>query len=183
MPSPCRNDAMDERAYAPGFAVDLARKDLSLADLALSPRRSCALSSIDWTTPSPTATATTIWPRQTTNESNPLGTGDSHVRRRPRTIRHRRSDHRRQRGIGAATARLLLEAGAKVAVQARRRDRLEELVDKYGADNVLVVTGDVQKPDSATELISQTVTRFGRLDSIVVNAGLECTGDPRRHRR
>src|ERR1019366_7616154 len=79
-------------------------------------------------------------------------------------------------GIGAATARLLLEAGAKVAVQARRRERLDALVDKFGADNVLVVTGDVQNPDSATELVSQTVNRFGRLDSIVVNAGIGMYG-------
>jgi NADP-dependent 3-hydroxy acid dehydrogenase YdfG len=79
-------------------------------------------------------------------------------------------------GIGAATARLLLEAGAKVAVQARRRERLEELVDKFGADNVLVVTGDVQNPNSATALVSQTVSRFGRLDSIVVNAGIGMYG-------
>jgi NADP-dependent 3-hydroxy acid dehydrogenase YdfG len=79
-------------------------------------------------------------------------------------------------GIGAATARLLLEAGAKVAVQARRRERLDALVDKFGADNVLVVTGDVQNPDSATELVTQTVDRFARLDSIVVNAGIGMYG-------
>jgi NADP-dependent 3-hydroxy acid dehydrogenase YdfG len=79
-------------------------------------------------------------------------------------------------GIGAATARLLLEAGAKVAVQARRRERLEELVDKFDADNVLIVTGDVQNPDSANELVTQTVNRFGRLDSIVVNAGIGMYG-------
>jgi NADP-dependent 3-hydroxy acid dehydrogenase YdfG len=79
-------------------------------------------------------------------------------------------------GIGAATARLLLEAGAKVAVQARRRERLDALVDKFGADNVLVVAGDVQNPDSATDLVSQTVNRFGRLDSIVVNAGIGMYG-------
>jgi NADP-dependent 3-hydroxy acid dehydrogenase YdfG len=75
-------------------------------------------------------------------------------------------------GIGAATARLLLEAGAKVAVQARRRERLDALVDTFGADNVLIVTGDVQDPASATDLVTQTVNRFGRLDSIVINAGI-----------
>ena len=44
-------------------------------------------------------------------------------------------------GIGAATAQLLLDAGAKVAIQARRRDRLDAFASKFGADNVLVVTG------------------------------------------
>ena len=57
-------------------------------------------------------------------------------------------------GIGAATAQLLLDAGAKAAIQARRRDRLDALASKFGADNVLVVTGDVQNPDSATELVN-----------------------------
>lgn len=79
-------------------------------------------------------------------------------------------------GIGAATAQLLLDAGAKAAIQARRRDRLDALASKFGADNVLVVTGDVQNPDSATELVNQTVDRFGRLDSIVVNAGIGMYG-------
>jgi NADP-dependent 3-hydroxy acid dehydrogenase YdfG len=75
-------------------------------------------------------------------------------------------------GIGAATARLLVEAGAKVAVQARRRERLDRLVDKLGADNVLVVTGDVRDPRSATELVGGAVAHFGHVDSIVVNAGI-----------
>jgi len=60
-------------------------------------------------------------------------------------------------GIGAATARLLLEAGAKVAVQARRRERLDALADEFGADDVLVVTGDVQNPRSANELVTRAV--------------------------
>ncbi|CAN5473241.1 SDR family NAD(P)-dependent oxidoreductase [soil metagenome] len=79
-------------------------------------------------------------------------------------------------GIGGASARLLLEAGAKVAVQARRRERLDALATEFGADRVLVVTGDVQDPASATELVGQAVAHFGRLDSIVVNAGIGMYG-------
>jgi NADP-dependent 3-hydroxy acid dehydrogenase YdfG len=79
-------------------------------------------------------------------------------------------------GIGAASARLLLEAGAKVAVQARHRDRLDALATKFGAENVLVVAGDVQDPASATDLVGQAVERFGALDSIVVNAGIGIYG-------
>ncbi len=60
-------------------------------------------------------------------------------------------------GIGAATARLLLEAGAK----ARRRERLDALADEFGADDVLVVTGDVQSPDSATELVTPSNASAG----------------------
>ncbi len=79
-------------------------------------------------------------------------------------------------GIGAATARLLLEAGAKVAVQARRRDRLDALAAEFGLDRVLVVTGDVREPASATDLVGRAVEQFGRFDSIVVNAGIGMYG-------
>ena len=79
-------------------------------------------------------------------------------------------------GIGAASARQLLEAGAKVVVQARRRERLDALVSEFGADNALVVVGDVQNPASATDLVGQAVERFGRLDSIVANAGIGMYG-------
>lgn len=79
-------------------------------------------------------------------------------------------------GIGAASARQLLEAGAKVVVQARRRERLDALVSEFGADNALVVVGDVQDPASATDLVGQAVQRFGRLDSIVANAGIGMYG-------
>lgn len=75
-------------------------------------------------------------------------------------------------GIGAATARLLVEAGAKIAVQARRAQRIADLCNELGEGNVLTVPGDVRDPVSANELVSGAVTRFGRLDSIVVNAGI-----------
>lgn len=79
-------------------------------------------------------------------------------------------------GIGAATARLLVEAGALVAVQARRADRLATLVDELGQKNALSVPGDVTQPSSAEELINAAVAQFGRLDSIVVNAGIGIYG-------
>lgn len=79
-------------------------------------------------------------------------------------------------GIGAASARHLLGAGAKVVVQARRRERLDALVSEFGEDSALVVVGDVQDPASATDLVGQAVERFGRLDSIVANAGIGMYG-------
>lgn len=79
-------------------------------------------------------------------------------------------------GIGAASARLLLEAGAKVVVQARRRERLDALAKEFGADRVHVVVGDVQDPASATDLVGAAVDSFGRLDSMVANAGIGIYG-------
>ena len=79
-------------------------------------------------------------------------------------------------GIGAATARLLLEAGARVAVQARHRERLDELVNAFGTEKVLVVVGDVQEPASASDLADHAVQHFGQLDSVVINAGIGMYG-------
>jgi 3-oxoacyl-[acyl-carrier protein] reductase len=79
-------------------------------------------------------------------------------------------------GIGAATARLLVEAGARVAVQARREKRLAELVDELGSDNVVAVPGDVRDPAHAHALVEGAVKAFGRLDSVVVNAGIGAYG-------
>lgn len=79
-------------------------------------------------------------------------------------------------GIGAATARLLVEAGARVAVQARRKERLQQLVDELGHDQVVAVPGDVRDPGSARALVQGAVDAFGRLDSIVVNAGIGAYG-------
>jgi NADP-dependent 3-hydroxy acid dehydrogenase YdfG len=75
-------------------------------------------------------------------------------------------------GIGAATARLLVAAGARVAVQARRKERLASLVEELGEASVVAVPGDAQDPASADELVQAAVESFGALDSIVVNAGL-----------
>lgn len=75
-------------------------------------------------------------------------------------------------GIGRATTRLLVEAGARVAVQARRKDRLAELVDELGEKNVVAVEGDVTDPCAAEELVAAAVEQFGALDSVVVNAGI-----------
>lgn len=80
-------------------------------------------------------------------------------------------------GIGAATAKLLVEAGARVAAQARRTERLKALADELGGEeSVIAVPGDVQDPHSAGALVTQAVDRFGRLDSIVANAGLGMYG-------
>jgi NADP-dependent 3-hydroxy acid dehydrogenase YdfG len=75
-------------------------------------------------------------------------------------------------GIGRATARLLVEAGAVVVLGARRLDRLTELVDELGADHALAVQLDVTDPDQNREFITTAVTTFGKLDSVIANAGV-----------
>ncbi len=79
-------------------------------------------------------------------------------------------------GIGLASARMLVEGGARVAVQARRSERLDQLVDELGSDKVVSIPGDVADPAAARALVAGAVQRFGRLDSIVVSAGIGAYG-------
>jgi NADP-dependent 3-hydroxy acid dehydrogenase YdfG len=79
-------------------------------------------------------------------------------------------------GIGAATARLLGEAGARVVLGARRVDRLHALVSQIGEDRALAVQLDVRSPGQCRAFVEQAVSRFGRLDSLVANAGIGIYG-------
>lgn len=78
-------------------------------------------------------------------------------------------------GIGAATARALAAEGASVVLGARRRERLAELADELG-DAAAVVEMDVRDPAASTDLVETAIARFGRLDAIVVNAGIGMYG-------
>jgi 3-hydroxy acid dehydrogenase / malonic semialdehyde reductase len=74
-------------------------------------------------------------------------------------------------GIGAATARALADAGARLALGARRVERLEELVEELGGDHFFEPL-DVTDPASCKEFVSRMASRLGRLDILVNNAGL-----------
>jgi 3-oxoacyl-[acyl-carrier protein] reductase len=79
-------------------------------------------------------------------------------------------------GIGDAAARLLVEEGAKVVVGARRAERLTALEEQLGSDNLAPVVMDVRSPDDNRRLVKTAVERFGRLDTIVPNAGIGLYG-------
>jgi NADP-dependent 3-hydroxy acid dehydrogenase YdfG len=79
-------------------------------------------------------------------------------------------------GIGAATARALVAAGARVVLGARRRERLDDLVAELGEENAVAVAMDVRKPADAELLADAAVQRFGRLDCLVANAGIGMYG-------
>ena len=79
-------------------------------------------------------------------------------------------------GIGAAATRLLVEAGANVAVGGRRQERLDELVAELGDDRVVGVVCDVRNPDDNAALVAAALDTWGRLDSVVPNAGIGMYG-------
>lgn len=78
-------------------------------------------------------------------------------------------------GIGRATALALSTAGARVAVGARRVDRLESLVDAAPGEAIALQL-DVTDPASVERAVGETIERFGRLDALVNNAGLMQSG-------
>ncbi|MCE7795442.1 SDR family NAD(P)-dependent oxidoreductase [Sphingobium sufflavum] len=81
-------------------------------------------------------------------------------------------------GIGEGIALSLAEAGATVAVSARRADRLEQLVAKIEAagGKALALPGDMVDEAVATVTVEQTIAQFGQLDILVNSAGIMQVG-------
>jgi NAD(P)-dependent dehydrogenase (short-subunit alcohol dehydrogenase family) len=73
-------------------------------------------------------------------------------------------------GIGRALAVELSEAGARLALAARRESRLEALNRSLGGEHLCVQT-DVSDAEQCAHLIDQVLARFGRIDTLVCNAG------------
>ncbi|MFI7108353.1 SDR family oxidoreductase [Nonomuraea sp. NPDC050227] len=83
-------------------------------------------------------------------------------------------------GIGAATARLLLGRGHRVAVTGRDPGRLRGFLDDAGhADRVLGLVADASDWDSTNTAVTSAVARFGSLDAAIANAAHRRTRNPR----
>jgi NADP-dependent 3-hydroxy acid dehydrogenase YdfG len=77
-------------------------------------------------------------------------------------------------GLGAASARHLADAGAKVVIAARRKKQLDNLakeLNQKGAE-VLAIETDVTSSDQVKVLVDAAVQKFGRIDVMINNAGL-----------
>jgi NADP-dependent 3-hydroxy acid dehydrogenase YdfG len=81
-------------------------------------------------------------------------------------------------GIGEATARALAAQGAKVAVAARRLERLERLAAEIGGEGhtALAIEADVTDSEQAIAMVGRTVDELGGLDVVVNNAGVMLLG-------
>ncbi|KOU77781.1 dehydrogenase [Streptomyces sp. MMG1533] len=76
-------------------------------------------------------------------------------------------------GIGAATVRLLQASGHDVVISGRRPEPLHRIAQETGA---LACPADTVDPDAVLRLVETAVARFGRLDGLVVNAGVGRSG-------
>ncbi|MFF0793152.1 SDR family oxidoreductase [Streptomyces spiralis] len=87
-------------------------------------------------------------------------------------------------GIGAATARRLLDAGHRVAVTGRGEERLRGFARELGdPDGLLTISGSAAEYDEVRSAVERTLKEFGRLDTVVANAGFAthdtvAEGDP-----
>jgi NAD(P)-dependent dehydrogenase (short-subunit alcohol dehydrogenase family) len=77
-------------------------------------------------------------------------------------------------GLGVAFAIGLAEAGADVAICARRVDRLQETKAKVEATGrrCVAIEADVANPDACTKVVTETVSTLGRVDILINNAGV-----------
>ena len=78
-------------------------------------------------------------------------------------------------GIGEATASAIVAEGGKVALGARRRDRLEALAERLG-DSAVAVEADIGEEAQARALVERSAEELGGLDGLVNNAGLMLLG-------
>ena len=77
-------------------------------------------------------------------------------------------------GLGVAFAKALAEAGADVALGARRADKLQDtkaLIEGLGRRAIAVPT-DVADPEACENLVQRTVEELGRVDILINNAGI-----------
>ena len=81
-------------------------------------------------------------------------------------------------GIGSAAARLFAEEGARVALVDLDEAALQETVRSIGEDNASYTLADVTQPEQTQAYINAAVDRWGGIDVLLANAGIEGTLSP-----
>ena len=80
------------------------------------------------------------------------------------------------RGIGRAIAQVLAHEGMRLVIVARSKDQLAEIAGPYG-DRCVAHVADLLRPEAPAAVVDATLSRFGRLDVLVNNAGSTKRGD------
>ena len=82
------------------------------------------------------------------------------------------------RGIGAATVRLFVQAGAKVVFNYQKaKSEAEKLAAECGSDRCFAVHAELSDVASGEKLIAAAVKQFGQLDALIVNHGVWPSND------
>jgi len=81
-------------------------------------------------------------------------------------------------GIGSATAKLFLDEGAKVLLVDLDEGNLKKVVADLGRGDVSYVVADVSKDDDTKKYIDTAVERYGKIDTLFSNAGVEGVVQP-----
>lgn len=79
-------------------------------------------------------------------------------------------------GIGAATAKLLADQGATVAIIGRRREKLDEVAAAFagGEGQIFCYVADVTRKNEVMSVVDLISTEVGPIDVLVNNAGIMC---------
>jgi NAD(P)-dependent dehydrogenase (short-subunit alcohol dehydrogenase family) len=76
------------------------------------------------------------------------------------------------RGIGLAVAHRIVAEGGRVVITGRRAETLQEAVAELGPDHALGIAGKADDAGHRADAVGRTIERFGRLDHLVNNAGV-----------
>jgi NAD(P)-dependent dehydrogenase (short-subunit alcohol dehydrogenase family) len=84
-------------------------------------------------------------------------------------------------GIGAATAKLFVDEGAQVLIVGRTEEKLKLTVKEIDSEDISYAVADVSKVEDTQRYLAEAVERYGGIDVVVSNAGIEgpvkLTGD------
>ncbi len=83
-------------------------------------------------------------------------------------------------GIGQASARLLAQKGAKVALLGRTEDELQRAAEEIRSSGgeAIPILGDTSQPEDMQRAVEQVVGEWDRLDIVIANAGINGTWAP-----
>src|SRR5207244_1851916 len=83
-------------------------------------------------------------------------------------------------GIGKATAMLLAQQGARVVALSRTAHEVEQTAEEInrGGKEAMAVLADISREDQMQRAVQQTLDRWGRIDIVFANAGINGTWAP-----
>ena len=77
------------------------------------------------------------------------------------------------RGIGHATSQTLIARGYQLSLGARQPDRIAQLENN---ENIISHYWDAEKQDTSAAWVDATISHYGRIDGLILNAGIELGG-------